>query len=68
MKRTYDPLPYYTVVFMQPMGNGVVRKLAKVSQSPQMIQQWVLEETLATGGEPTWEAVAWPTREGHARR
>jgi Protein of unknown function (DUF1570) len=61
-KKGYDPLLYYTVVFEIPMGNGVVRRLAKVSQSPQMIQQWVQEETSALGGEPSWEAVAWPTR------
>jgi hypothetical protein len=61
-KKGYDLLPYYTVVFVQPMGNGVVRRLATVSQSPQMIQQWVHEETRVEGGEPNWEAVAWPTR------
>jgi Protein of unknown function (DUF1570) len=61
-KKGYDLLPYFTVVFVQPMGNGVVRRLATVSQSPQMIQQWVHEETMAAGGEPNWEAVAWPTR------
>ena len=52
-KKGYDPLPYYTVVFVQPLGNGVVRRLATVSQSPQMIQQWVQEETWPQGASRT---------------
>jgi hypothetical protein len=61
-KKGFDPLPYYAVVFAQPLGNGVIRRLATVSQSPQMIQQWVQEKTMPDGGEPNWEAVQWPTR------
>ena len=61
-KKTYDPLPYYTVIFAQPLGNGVIRRAATYSQSPQMIQQWVQEQTAPQGGEPNWEAVPWPTR------
>jgi Protein of unknown function (DUF1570) len=61
-KKGYDPLPYYTVIFAQPLGNGVVRRAATFSQSPQMIQQWVHEQTATNGGEPNWEAVTWPTR------
>ncbi len=63
-KKNYDPLPYYTVIFAQPLGNGVIRRLAKVSQSPQLIEQWVQQETVAGGGEPNWEATSWPTRAG----
>ena len=37
-KRTYDPLYYYAVVFEQPLGNGMLRRAATVSQSPQIIQ------------------------------
>jgi hypothetical protein len=62
LKKGYDPLPYYTVIFAQPLGNGVIRRAATCSQSPQMIQQWVLEQTAPHGGEPNWEAVPWPTR------
>jgi hypothetical protein len=61
-KRTYDPLPYYTVIFAQPLGNGIIRRAATYSQSPQMIQQWVQEQTAPHGDEPNWEAVPWPTR------
>jgi hypothetical protein len=61
-KKTYDPLPYYTVIFAQPLGNGVIRRAATYSQSPQMIQQWVQEQTAPHGDEPNWEAVPWPTR------
>ena len=35
---------------------------ATFSQSPQIIQEWVQEMTSATGGFPSWEATAWPTR------
>jgi hypothetical protein len=61
-KKNYDPLPYYTVIFAQPLGNGLVRRVATVSQSPQLIEQWVERETTAGGGEPNWEAISWPTR------
>ncbi len=61
-KKSYDPLPYYTVIFAQPLGNGVIRRSATYSQSPQMIQQWVQEQTAPQGGEPNWEAVPYPTR------
>ena len=58
----YDRLPFYTVIFVQPLGNGVVHRWATVSQSPQMIQQWVQEKTVPDGGEPNWEVVEWTTR------
>jgi hypothetical protein len=61
-KKNFDPLPYYTVIFVQPLGNGIVRRAATYSQSPQMIQQWVQEQTAPQGGEPNWEATPWPTR------
>ena len=61
-KRSYDPLPYYTVIFAQPLGNGLIRRGAMVSQSPQMIQQWVQDMTAPHGAEPNWEAVQRPTR------
>jgi hypothetical protein len=61
-KKTYDSLFYYTVIFQQNLGNGVVRKLAFWSQSPQMIQQRVLELTSPHGDEPIWEAIPRPTR------
>ena len=50
------------MIFAQPLGNGVIRRAATCSQSPQMIQQWVQEQTAPEGGEPNWEAVPWPTR------
>jgi hypothetical protein len=62
LKKSYDPLPYFAVVFVQPLGNGLMRRAATVSQSPQMIQQWVQEMTAPQGGEPNWEANPWPTR------
>jgi hypothetical protein len=61
-KKTYDSLLHYAVFFEQALGNGVVRRAAMVSQSPQMIQQWVQKMTSPTGAEPMWRADAWLTR------
>jgi hypothetical protein len=61
-KKTYDSLFYYAVIFQQALGNGVVRRAATVSQSPQFIQQWVQEMTSPQGDVPSWEASPWPTR------
>ena len=62
LKKAYDALFYYAVVFHQSLGNGMVRRCAYVSQSPQMIQQWVLDTTSPHGDVPNWEATPWPTR------
>ncbi len=62
LKKAYDALFYYAVVFHQSLGNGMVRRAAYVSQSPQMIQQWVLDTTSPHGDVPNWEATPWPTR------
>jgi hypothetical protein len=58
----YDPLPYYAVMFEQPLGGGTVHRVAWVSQSPQMIQQWVQQNTSLQGGEPNWQAIPCTTR------
>ncbi len=62
LKKSYDSLFCYAVVFQQALGNGVVKRGAMVSQSPQMIEQWVLEMTLPDGALPSWQANPWPTR------
>jgi hypothetical protein len=61
-KKNYDSLYYYAVVFQQILSNGMVRKVAFCSQSPQMIQQRVQELTDPLGAEPYWEAIPRPTR------
>jgi hypothetical protein len=61
-KKSYDTLYYYAVVFHQVLANGMVRKVAFWSQSPQMIQQRVQELTDPQGAEPYWEAIPRPTR------
>ena len=38
--KKYDQLPYYAVVFEQPIG-GRSSSAAIVSQSPSMIRQWL---------------------------
>jgi hypothetical protein len=61
-KKTYDTLFCYAVLFRQTLGNGMVSCKAYVSQSPQMIQQWVQEVTDPSGYEPSWEFIPRPTR------
>jgi hypothetical protein len=57
----YEILPYYAVVFAQPVA-GVLKRAVLVSQSPSVIQQWL--ETVASpqGGEPSWQAFPQSTR------
>ena len=61
-QKKFDPLFCYAVLFQQALGNGVVHRAAMVSQSPQMIEQWVLEMTATEWRRPSWEANPWPTR------
>ena len=56
-------MPYYAVMFEQPLGGGMVRRAAMVSQSPQMIQQWVEQiHRRPQGGIPNWQAFPFPSR------
>lgn len=55
-------LPYYAVIFEQPMGQGMVRRGAMISQSPQVIERWVEQFTAPQGGMPAWQAWKFPTR------
>lgn len=61
-KKGYDKLPYYAVIFEQALGNGVIRRAGMVSQSPQMVQQWVVERMAAQGTQPNWQVLPVPTR------
>ena len=61
-RKTYDPLPYYAVMFEWTLPNGMLTRAAMVSQSPQIIRQKVNELTSPDGIEPYWEAVERPTR------
>ncbi|MGP0065457.1 MAG: DUF1570 domain-containing protein [Isosphaeraceae bacterium] len=61
-KSGYDPLPYYVVIFEQPLGGGMIRRAATYSQSPQMIEQWVQQRSSPDGGIPNWQAFPYPTR------
>jgi hypothetical protein len=58
----FTPLPWYAVIFEQPLGGGMVRRGAMVSQSPQVIQKWVEQFTAPQGGIPNWQPFAFPTR------
>jgi hypothetical protein len=60
--RNVESLPYYAVTFEQPIGRGVLRRAAMVSQSPAMIRQWVETMTSPAGGPIAWHATPFPTR------
>ena len=40
----------------------MVKRGATVSQSPQIIQEFIHKMTSPTGDIPTWQATPWPTR------
>lgn len=60
--RYSDKLPFYAVTFEQPLTRGVIRRAAMVSQSRDVVYQWV--ETMADpqGGPIRWLAQPYPTR------
>ncbi|APW60603.1 DUF1570 domain-containing protein [Paludisphaera borealis] len=62
-QKGYDPMPYYAVMFEQPLPIGIVRHAAMVSQSPQVIQQWVQELSSPGAGMVSWQAIPHPTRD-----
>ncbi len=55
-------LPYYAVLFEQPIGQQAIRRSAMVSQSPSVIRQWLESAALPQGGPGRWHAVPGPTR------
>ena len=58
----YDQLPYYAVMFQQPIRGGMIRRAAIVSQSPSMIRQWLETVSTPDGGTASWEVIPRPTR------
>jgi hypothetical protein len=60
--KNYDPLPYYSVMFEQRVGAGMVKRAAFVSQSTSMIRQWLETVSVVDGAPPAWTAVRHPTR------
>ncbi len=60
--KAYDLLPYFAVIFEQPLGGGMVHRAAWISQSPQMIEQWVERQISPQGGIPSWQTSTYSTR------
>ncbi len=60
-KGNYIALPYYAVIFEQPLPGGMVRRGAMISQSPEVIQRWVEQYTAPQGGIPNWQPFPFPT-------
>ena len=61
-QKSFDPMPFYAVTYEQALPAGLVRRAAMVSQSPQLIQQWIGEITSPLGAQPTWQALPHSTR------
>jgi len=61
-KLKYDQLPYFAVIFEQPVGVQRLRRMAMVSQSPSMIQQWLEGCVSPNGGQPRWDVFPQPNR------
>jgi hypothetical protein len=61
-KGNFPALPYIVVMFEQPLGGGIVRRRAWVSQSPQMIQSLVEQSASPQGGVYNWQAFPFPTK------
>ncbi len=61
-QKNYDPMPYYAATYQQSLPTGLVKRAAMVSQSPQMIQQWVQEISNPLGAVPDWQALPCSTR------
>jgi hypothetical protein len=60
--KNFENLPYYAVTYEQPVGRGVIRRGAMVTQSAAMIRQWVDELGVAASGPVAWRARPFPTR------
>jgi len=61
-QKGYAAMPYYAVMFEQPLTTGLVRRAAMVSQSPQVIRQWVQELSNPNAGPVSWQALPHPSR------
>lgn len=61
-QKSFDPMPFYAVTYEQALPAGMVRRAAMVSQSPQLIQQWIEEITSPQGAQPAWQALPHSTR------
>jgi len=62
-QKGYDPMPFYAATYEQSLPAGLLKRAAMVSQSPQMIQQWVEEISNPLGALPTWQALPFGTRQ-----
>jgi len=56
-QKGYAAMPYYAVMFEQPLTTGLVRRAAMVSQSPQLIRQWIQELSNPNAGPVSWQAL-----------
>ena len=57
-----DALPFFAVIFEQPLGPVAVRRQAMVSQSPSVIRQWLGSVAAPEGGQPRWQILRQPSQ------
>ena len=55
-------LPFYAVLYEQPVGGNSIRRAAMVSQSPSVIRQWLDNVPHPRGEAGQWHALPWPSR------
>jgi hypothetical protein len=55
-QKGFDPMPFYAATYEQSLPGGLLTRAARVSQSPQVIQQWVEQIIDPLGAQPTWQA------------
>lgn len=59
---SYVPVQYIAVTFEQELPTGLLRRGTIVSQSPSIIQEWLVSTASPDGGLYVWHAVPFPTR------
>ncbi len=59
---SYVPVYYFGVTFEQELPTGFIRRGTIVSQSPSIIQEWLVSTVTPEGGIYVWQAFPFPTR------
>jgi hypothetical protein len=59
---SYVPVYYFAVTFEQQLPTGCLRRGTIVSQSPSIIQEWLVSTATPQGGVYVWHAYPFPSR------
>ncbi len=58
----YKELPYYAVIFEQPLVGNRLKRAVMISQSPLLIREWIDTISNPEGAAPQWQALPHPSR------